>query len=414
MKEENNKYSCFEWIQLFVSISIPVAIGVYTVLQNNRDFAIANHNRKQDLDIADDQQQDLILHECQKTLSKLIEKYGTELNESSSAALVARFAALSALNRLDSDRRNFLIRLLYEAKLITYQSDDYRSPVLLQSANLTDLNLIGEFERRVLFHLSLEDTIMTRADFHEINICGARFNGAILINADFSSTQNTPPMDDEISILKYSSSQLFFNKANLTSASFFSATYDNVDFTHVIMNNADLNRFFCSNCLFDSTSMIKVNLKNADIKYSSFMFAKLDYANLYRSNFGLDVDFYRTDVNHVNGAYTNFIQCALNKTKLMNSTFDHAVFINSTFSNAYMHKISMKYSKIINGNFTGADLSDSNWQYAHCQRCIFNEANFTNADLFGATFIECDFQSSTIVKKQLTQTASLKWSILPM
>ncbi|CAF5124341.1 unnamed protein product, partial [Rotaria sp. Silwood1] len=108
MQQENNNNSCFEWIQLFISISIPIAIGVYTILESKRDFAIETHNRKQDLYIADDQQKDLILYECQKTLSKLIENYGTKLNKSSSASLVARFTTLSALNRLDSGRRNFL------------------------------------------------------------------------------------------------------------------------------------------------------------------------------------------------------------------------------------------------------------------------------------------------------------------
>ncbi|CAF2497219.1 unnamed protein product [Rotaria sp. Silwood2] len=414
MEQKNNNHSCFGWIQLFISISIPIAIGVYTVLESNRDFAIANHNRKQDLDIADDQQKDQILHECQKTLSKLIEKYGTELNKSSSASLIARFATLSALNRLDSARRNFLVRLLYEAKLITYRSDDYRPPVSLEYANLTDLKLIDESERRVLFHLSLESTIMIRANFHEINIRGARFNGAVLINADFSWTRNAPTFDDEMSTLRHNSPKLFFNNANLTSASLFSATYENVDFIGVIMNHANLHTFFCLNCLFDSTTMIEVNLENAAIENSSFMFAKLDYANLYRSKFGLNVDFYQTAMNHVNGTYTNFTKCALIETKLMNSIFDHAVFIDTTFSNAYMHKASMKYSRVINGNFTGADLSHSDWRYANCKQCIFNHANLTNADLFGATFTESDFRNSKIVEKQLLQIASLERSKLPI
>lgn len=161
MKQDHRSPICFDWIQLFISFSIPIVIGVYTLLENNRELAISSYNRAQDLQIADDQQKDLILHECQKTLAMLIDKYGTELNGSSSASLVARFATLSALNRLDSDRRNCLAHLLYEAKLITYRSNDYRAPVSLQSANLTDLNMVEGSERKILFNLSLESTIMT-------------------------------------------------------------------------------------------------------------------------------------------------------------------------------------------------------------------------------------------------------------
>jgi len=220
MREDKKKHhSCFEWIQLFISISIPVAIAVYTVLQNNRDLAIATANRAQDLDIADNQQQDLIVQECLKTLGKLIEKYGIELNKNSSASLVARFATLSALTRLDRTRRNFLIHLLYEAKLITYRSDNYQPSIALHSSNLTDLNLIDQSHRKVFFHLSLEDTIMTKA------------------------------------------------------------------------------------------------------------------------NFSINVDFYNTQMHYVNATYTHFVKCDLNETKLLNTIFDHAVFINTTFVKAQMQKV---------------------------------------------------------------------------
>ncbi len=92
--------------------------------------------------------------------------YGEELNQNSSALLAAHFTTLSALNKLDRDRRNFLVRLLYDAGLITYQSDDSQPAIILNSVDLTDLNLIDDIDRRVLIHLSLEDTIMNNANFH--------------------------------------------------------------------------------------------------------------------------------------------------------------------------------------------------------------------------------------------------------
>jgi hypothetical protein len=127
MKEEKKKYCCswFEWIQLIISISIPVAIAVYTILENNRDSAIAIQNRAQDLEIVYHRRQETIFQDCLKKLGKLVE----ELNRSSSAVLVARFTTLSALNQLDCDRRNFLVRLLYDTGLITYHSDDSQPPI---------------------------------------------------------------------------------------------------------------------------------------------------------------------------------------------------------------------------------------------------------------------------------------------
>jgi uncharacterized protein YjbI with pentapeptide repeats len=412
---ENRKpnHSCFEWIQLFISISIPVAIAVYTVLENNRDLAIATNNRAQDLDIAYHQQQDLIVQECLKILSKLIEKYGSTLNENVSASLAARFVILSAIYRLDRERRNFLVQLLYQSKLITYQSNDYQPPVSLHSANLTDLDLIDECDNIKLVYLSLENTIMTKANFHKSHIHGGRFNNAILSNADFSGTHNSlsPDENDDIDFT-HNSYQSSFEHANLTSTSFVFAAYDNVDFSLAIMQNANLKNFFCENCMFSSTMMSKIDLQYGRIQYSSFMFAILDYANLYGSIFGIEVDFYEATMHNINATYTNFTQCELTGAKLSNTIFDHAVFINTIFSGAQMKNVSMEYTRIINGSFTNTDLSQSYWRYAFCQRCIFDQANFTNADLFGASFIESDFRNSTITKEQLKQIASLENSIL--
>jgi uncharacterized protein YjbI with pentapeptide repeats len=413
---ENKKsnHSCFEWIQLFISISIPVAIAVYTVLENNRDLAIATHNRAQDLDIAYNQQQDLIIQECLKILSKAIETYGSEFNGSLSVSLAARFITLSALNRLDRVRRNFLVRLLYQAKLITYQSNDYHPPVSLHSANLTDLDLVGESDYTILFHLSLEDTIMTRANFHGSNIFGARFNKAILTNADFSGTINDLSFDkvDDIDDIN-NSQQLFFQNANLTSASFSFAVYDTVDFSESIMTMANLNNFFCENCIFTSTIMDRVNLQNGLIKNSFFMFAELDYTNFYQTNFGINVEFYEANMYYINATYTNFTQCDLSRAKLFNTIFDHAVFINTTFSQAQMKKVSMQYTTIIDGYFTKTDLSQSIWRYAYCERCIFDQANMTDADLSDGVFIDSDFRNCIITNEQLKRAVSLAGSILP-
>lgn len=141
-KKEKCKCSCFEWIQLVISFSIPAVIAIYTILENNRDLAIATHNRIQDLEIADNQQKDSILRDYQKTISKLIEKYGPQLNESESIILLASFATLSTMNQLDPDRRNFLVHLLYDTELITCHSISDKVPIAFELANLTNLCLV--------------------------------------------------------------------------------------------------------------------------------------------------------------------------------------------------------------------------------------------------------------------------------
>src|SRR5438874_46311 len=105
MKKENH-HSYFEWLQLIITFSIPIAIVVYTILQDNRNSVISSNNRKQDINIADNQQKNIILRNCKKTINKLIEKYGIQLNGTPSASLAARFTIISALTQLDPSRRS--------------------------------------------------------------------------------------------------------------------------------------------------------------------------------------------------------------------------------------------------------------------------------------------------------------------
>jgi uncharacterized protein YjbI with pentapeptide repeats len=87
------------------------------------------------------------------------------------------------------------------------------------------------------------------------------------------------------------------------------------------------------------------------------------------------------------------------------------MIINTTFSNAQMTSVSMEYSRIINGNFSKADLVESNWRNAYCEKCIFDQTNFTNADLSDAIFLQSDFRNCILTNKQLKQIISLENSI---
>jgi hypothetical protein len=51
-KKKKKSRSWFECGQLLVGLLVPIAIAVYTVIQYNNDQAIAQENRRQDLEIA--------------------------------------------------------------------------------------------------------------------------------------------------------------------------------------------------------------------------------------------------------------------------------------------------------------------------------------------------------------------------
>ncbi|CAF3485007.1 unnamed protein product [Rotaria sp. Silwood1] len=411
-KGEKNKHSCLEWSQLFISFMIPAAIAIYTVLENNRELAIASQHRVQDLDIADDQRKETVLRQYQKTLCQLIEKYGSQFNQSSEVSLVARFATLSASRQLDSHRRNFLIRLLYNAKLITYDSINDQPKISLESANLTELSLIDGTVGQTLVHIYMAGAIMTKANFHGINIHGAIFNGAKLKNADFSSTTNSLYCSD-MSCVGPNSASLYFEESDLTSALFSNAIYDNASFHMAKMSNTNLHRFRCDLCFFGVANMTQTNLQYVEISRSSFTISMFIQAVIHQSNFYENVDFSVADMSYTHVSHSKFTECLFDSTNLKSVTLHYNTFTKSTFKSAKMFEISILHSIFIDVNFTSADLSKSNWQYVRCERCIFNLVNFNRTDLSNSIFIESDFGNATITEDQLNQVSSLKGSILP-
>lgn len=349
------KHSCFDWLQLVITFSTPVVIAVYTFLQDNRDLAIASHNREQDLNIADDQEKDTILRNCQKTLNKLIENYAISFNESTTASFVARFATLSALNQLDPNRRSFLIYLLYKAQLITSQNDSNHAAISLESANLTDINLNDVLHSKTLEYVLFQNALMTRANFYKIDIHGVNFNNAFLDYANFSGSTNSWECDNEDCDRDYKQ-KLTFKYSILESSSFYNAMYDVVVFDDANMIDTDLRFMMCNHCSFLSTNMTYTDLSNAHFQASTFSFARLMYANLERSNIGPDVDFDNADMRDIKAANVKLNKCKFSKTDLSKSILDYAIIRNSSFIEAKMMEISMQSSEIDNGEFVMVNL----------------------------------------------------------
>jgi uncharacterized protein YjbI with pentapeptide repeats len=270
MKKENHQHhTCFEWLQLIITFSIPVVLAVYTVLRDNRSLEIASRNRAQDLQISDEQHKDEILRDCQKTISKLIEKYGIQLNRTQSALLVARFAVKSAIKQLDPFRRSFLIHLLYDARLITYQPSDYRPAISLESTNLTDINLVNLSHRKSLEYVSFIGAYMTRANFRQMNIHGVKFDRAKIEYADFSLSSNSWSCD-LIDCDRNRKQKLCFENANLTSASFSKAFYDTVLFDNAYMTGVNLFNAIFIESDFRNCYLSEKQLKQAKFFHSQF------------------------------------------------------------------------------------------------------------------------------------------------
>jgi uncharacterized protein YjbI with pentapeptide repeats len=151
---------------------------------------IAAQVRATDIILADDQQKENILVEYQHFLANLLLVDGVLLNASSSVRFVTRYKTVTALAQLNTARKIFLIRTLFEGDLITRQP--LKTPFIsLASVDLTGLNLSSTITSN--YHcLALEKVILNNASFCHLKLDSAIFYGSELNNANFAYSTIVP------------------------------------------------------------------------------------------------------------------------------------------------------------------------------------------------------------------------------
>lgn len=185
----------WDWLNLIAFLLVPLMIGVFTISlniqqnelsqrQHDSDQRIAVDNRRNDLQIADEQQKEAVLVNYQKDISDLLliyklrsSKGGDEVRE------VARTKTITALRRLDPLRKGFLIQFLYEAQLITGQS-----PIIsLRDADLSDISLGSNIKNNRPSVYAVPVGESNHCHLRGINWDSADLKDAYLRNADLSN-----------------------------------------------------------------------------------------------------------------------------------------------------------------------------------------------------------------------------------
>ena len=420
------KISIFDCIRLLVSLSVPLAIAIFTIVQKNNEEAIAKENRLKDSEIAqanrahdekiaDDQRKENILVEYQNSVAKLLVDYGMTLNESESARFVVRVKTLTAVRQLDFVRKSFLIQSLFEANLITTKFAS--EPIIsLESADLTKLdigNSDGNTERPSHPCLSLNRVIMNNASFRREVFVGASFVHAYIRFGDFtdSMTMWLPPLPcyDQPD-LKY----VNFESTVLNDTIFSRALFEHATFSYAEMYRTNLQGFDCHEC-----EMIYTKLSQSDLTRATFlgpanlMGLKLIDSQLINARFMHEIDLHQADMTRVNAAGVTIDRCTAWSAILVNGSFDQAIIKDSNFYHAQITGASMTQIRINNTIFDLAQLINVNFSHAMCHHCMFIGAVFTGSNLQSASFIASNFTDATISDKQLAQAASLLGSILP-
>lgn len=410
----------FDCAQLVIALFVPLAIIIYTIIQNNTDLSIAKENRLQDLKIADEyRQQEIMLSNDEheeatliryfNSLGKLLEKNGNLENQTN----IARFKTLTALAKLKSKRKSYLIRALIENKLII-KNKNRNSTLDLSLADLTNLDL----SRNMLVNNEMKcamfsHTTLTNSTFQGMILHGSIFTKAILINSNFASSNAIPWWCGDANMLG-----IYFIKTILDNSIFDNAQYTKAYFSNASMSYAKMRHFQCFECRFLKAQMNSVDLSES--KFSScsghatlaFQSTDMSSTNLYKAIFTC-TDFTLAILTMINATETTFIHSEFQFASLENSTFIQTIIINSSFPKANLRGSLWNQAKINYTNFDETDMTNVNFINSDCHYCHFNQTKLTDTNFTNSSLDGSDFRETNITYEQLIVARSLQNVILP-
>ena len=271
----------------------------------------------------------------------------------------------------------------------------------LTHTNLKDANLQGAS----ISGAAVENAIFANVDMSAVNISGIEsFNGANLRGAKFPDGADL--------------ARVTFVKADLSRSSLVRAKLDSADFTDAVMYAAKFTKASLNNAKFEDADLHEADFTDASLTRADFKDARLhntilDGANLTEAELN-KVDFSRIDFDNrtifrsaklkdasfIASGGTKLLNCDFTSADLRGANFVKARLDGCRFDQADLSGANMREAKMERAKFTNADLSDVNFRDA-----LLNSAVFTNADIESARFSGANLRGAVLTGVKHANTA---------
>lgn len=158
---------------------------------------------------------------------------------------------------------------------------------------------------------------------------------------------------------------------NLTGADLSLLTFENTDFSEVVLSFANL-----QNCIFENCNFSSASLVNAQLSGTVFINCELDSAQLSGAT-GTNVCFQTCNLSNLLWRHTKLIQAKFENCTLVSATLLHSDLVRAKFINTALEQSTITQCKFTDSDFTDCQLSQNiysqcNLQMTRWQGCVFN------------------------------------------
>jgi uncharacterized protein YjbI with pentapeptide repeats len=268
---------------------------------------------------------------------------------------VVQARTLSILRRLkeDGERKTNVIRFLIEAKVISKLKLDFSGAYL-------------------------NDTDLSKGNFHGINFIGANLNGANLFSANLRKANFSKADLRNANLRVADLTDSSFDGANLSGACLSFANLDGANFSTANFSDADLSRIQLRGTVKrDKNSHFAVH-------HSATVFRE---ANFHRANFR-DAKFFDAIFCNAVFKFADLSGANFSGADLLDTDFSPANLMNTAFRNSNLSGANFSNSNLQHADLIGAKLRGANLSHA-----FLSGVNFTDAHLGGMSASDPDFSS---------------------
>lgn len=253
----------WDWLQLLI---VPAVLAIGGSLISMRTSRLEQETTKQrdktEREIAEDDQRESVFQSYIDQMSELLlEKDLRNSQPKDEKRKIVRVRTLTALRRLDAERKKVLIQFLHESNLI----DAGDSIVSLEGADLRATNL--SFINLIFIDLS------------EVNLRGSNLRFSILAGSRLHRTDLRQTDLRQTELSKTDISFAYLSSANLCGANLCGANLNGAN-----LSEADLSEAIAAVANLYLANLGKANLNKAFLSHANLSGANLSEANLSEAN----------------------------------------------------------------------------------------------------------------------------------
>lgn len=265
-----------------------------------------------------------------------------------------------------------------ELKQLNAQQTTFSTSTLNQAA----------FESSILTESQILSCKLNKVTFTKSNMIKAEFGNSEISNSEFIDLNLSKAQIVSNTFTDCLFEQCIFNQAMIKDNIFKNCQFNNCVFNEAVIYNNDFNNSKFTQSQFEKATISIIDFSQTSFNQDNFKKATLDQVNFTNCKFDKiksESSGFQDTISFID---SKFIDCEINGTNFMDSTWDKTEILNGTWSSNIFTQAKLKAV-----SFNQTNMHDNNFVMAKIEDSKFNQVDFTSSNWTGLMTINTQISS---------------------